>query len=156
MRLEPLSSVAATVHPSRPGKSGSDIRHMLVAAGLRPTRQRLMLGLALFGKGDRHVCAETLFEEVKRQKLPVSLATVYNTLRQFADAGLVRHVATHAAKSYFDTNLGDHHHYLVDGEDEVLDIPHSMITVDGLPDVPEGFEMVRCDVVVRLRRKAGA
>lgn len=146
-------TVRTTLAPDR--KTGSEIRQMLSGAGLRPTRQRLMLGLALFGHGDRHVCAETLFDEVKRDKLPVSLATVYNTLRQFAEAGLVRQVATHAARVYFDTNLGDHHHFLIDGEDEVLDIPQSTISVDGLPQVPEGFEMVRCDVVVRLRRKSG-
>ncbi len=130
-----------------------DVKMMLRNAGLRPTRQRMALGWLLFGKGDRHVTAEMLFEEATKAKVPVSLATVYNTLHQFTDAGLLRNVAVDAAKTYFDTNPGEHHHFFVEGENGLLDIPGAEVAVDRLPVPPAGFEIARVDVVVRLRRK---
>ena len=89
---------------------------------MRPTRQRVALGGLLFGKGDRHVTAEKLFEEALAADLPVSLATVYNTLHQFTDVGLLREIAVDGARVYFDTNVSEHHHFLVDGEG-LVDIP---------------------------------
>lgn len=130
-----------------------DVRTMLRQAGLRPTRQRLALGFLLFAKGDRHLTAEMLYEEASAAKVPVSLATVYNTLHQFTDAGLLRQVAVDAAKSYFDTNVSAHHHYFVEGENRLFDIPDSEVIVGKLPNVPEGYELARVDVVIRLRRK---
>ncbi len=96
---------------------------MLREVGLRPTRQRMALGWILFGKGDRHLTAEMLYEEASRAKVPVSLATVYNTLHQFTEVGLLRQVAVDGSKAYFDTNVSEHHHFFVEGEDELLDIP---------------------------------
>ena len=84
--------------------------------------------------------------------MPVSLATVYNALHQFTEAGLLRPVAVDGARTYFDTNTSDHHHFYVEGEDAVLDIAGTQVSVDGLPEAPEGHEIVRVDVVVRLRR----
>ena len=99
-----------------------DVKAMLRDVGLRPTRQRMALGWMLFGKGDRHITAEMLYEEATRAKVPVSLATVYNTLHQFTDVGLLRQVAVDGSKAYFDTNTSTHHHFFVEGEDELLDI----------------------------------
>lgn len=130
------------------------LREELRRVGLRPTRQRISLGWLLFAKGDRHVTAEVLFEEATRARVPVSLATVYNTLHQFTEAGLLRELAVDGSKTYFDTNVSDHHHYFVEGEDNLFDIPHSGIDVQHLPEVPEGMELSRVDVIVRLRRKA--
>ena len=100
-----------------------DVKAMLREVGLRPTRQRMALGWILFAKGDRHITAEMLYEEATKAKVPVSLATVYNTLHQFTDVGLLRQVAVDGSKTYFDTNASQHHHFFVEGENSLLDIP---------------------------------
>ena len=143
--------------PDRPALTGCpwhDVKAMLREAGLRPTRQRMALGWILFGKGDRHLTAEMLYEEATRAKVPVSLATIYNTLHQFTEVGLLRQVAVDGTKAYFDTNVTAHHHFFVEGEDELLDIPDAEVLVGKTPTPPEGFEIARIDVVVRLRRKS--
>ena len=132
-----------------------DVKAMLRQVGLRPTRQRMALGWILFGKGDRHLTAEMLYEEATRAKVPVSLATVYNTLHQFTDVGLLRQVAVDGSKSYFDTNASDHHHFFVEGENALVDIPETDGIVGRMPSAPEGYDIARIDVVVRLRRKGG-
>ena len=130
-----------------------DVKAMLRAVGLRPTRQRMELGWLLFGKGDRHITAEMLFEEAGNAKVPVSRATVYNTLHQFTDVGLLRQVAVDGSKTYFDTNASQHHHFFVEGENRLFDIPDADVVVGRPPVAPEGYEIARIDVVVRLRRK---
>ncbi len=131
-----------------------DVKSMLRQVGLRPTRQRMALGWILFGKGDRHLTAEMLYEEASRAKVPVSLATIYNTLHQFTEVGLLRQVPVDGSKAYFDTNASDHHHFFVEGDDELLDIPGATVIVDKAPTPPEGYEIARVDVVVRLRKKS--
>ena len=128
-----------------------DVGGMLRQSGLRPTRQRIALGRLLFSKGDRHVTAEMLHEEAMRVRVPVSLATVYNTLHQFTVAGLLREVAVDGSKTYFDTNTSDHHHFLVEGENHLMDIPNLDFSVGNLTDIPEGMEVARVDVLVRLK-----
>jgi len=86
--------------------------------------------------------------------VPVSLATVYNTLHQFTDVGLLRQVAVDGSKTYFDTNVSQHHHFFVEGENDLLDIPDADVVVGRTPTPPDGYEVARIDVVVRLRRKA--
>ncbi|WP_136657552.1 iron response transcriptional regulator IrrA [Nitratireductor sp. XY-223] len=126
----------------------------LRSVGLRPTRQRIALAGLLFAKGDRHLTAEELHEEAVSAGVPVSLATVYNTLHQFTDAGMLRVLAVESSKTYFDTNTSDHQHFFIEGDNEVMDIPTGGISIDGLPDVPEGMEVAHIDVIVRLRRKS--
>lgn len=135
------------------GETPIAIEVRLRTAGLRPTRQRVALGDLLFAKGDRHLTVEELHEEAVTAGVPVSLATVYNTLHQFTEAGLIRVLAVESAKTYFDTNVSDHHHFFVEGENEVLDIPISNLTIDNLPSPPEGMEIAHVDVVIRLRAK---
>jgi len=130
-----------------------DVKSMLRQVGLRPTRQRMALGWILFGKGDRHLTAEMLYEEATRAKVPVSLATIYNTLHQFTEVGLLRQVAVDGSKAYFDTNASAHHHFFVEDDDELLDIPGSDVVLGATPKPPEGYEIARVDVVVRLRKK---
>ncbi|MET0748471.1 MAG: iron response transcriptional regulator IrrA [Rhizobium sp.] len=127
------------------------IETRLRMAGLRPTRQRVALGDLLFAKGDRHLTVEELHEEAVAAKVPVSLATVYNTLHQFTEAGLIRVLAVESARTYFDTNVSDHHHFFVEGHNEVLDIPISNLVIDNLPQPPEGMEIAHVDVIIRLR-----
>jgi Fur family iron response transcriptional regulator len=124
-------------------------------AGLRPTRQRVALANLLFAQGDRHLSAEELHEEAVSAGVPVSLATVYNTLHQFTEAGLLRILAVEGAKTYFDTNTSDHHHFFVEGENRLvdIDIEKGPVTVINLPPPPEGLEIANVDIVVRLRKK---
>lgn len=119
-------------------------------AGLRPTRQRLALGGLLFAKGDRHVSAEMLHAEAESAGECVSLATVYNTLHQFRRAGLLREIAIEGSKTYFDTNVSNHNHFLVESDGRIMDIPGDSIRVDGVPEPPKGMRISHIDVVVRL------
>ena len=130
-------------------KSDQELRERLREAGLRPTRQRLALGQLLFGPGDRHLTAEMLHEEAIRNSVPVSLATIYNTLHQFTEAGLLREVAIDGARTYFDTNTSNHQHFFFENDNTLIDIDEEM-HVNGLPTPPEGMEISRIDVVVRL------
>lgn len=126
----------------------------LFGAGLRPTRQRLALAELLVGDGyDRHVTAESLFEAVQTNGASVSLATVYNTLRSFTDAGLVNEITVDGTRSYFDTNVSDHAHFHYD-DGRVTDATQGPVTLRNLPEVPEGYEIAKIDVVIRLRKKA--
>ena len=133
--------------------AGKDVTDMLRTAGLRPTRQRVSLAELLYSKGDRHISAELLHEEAVAADVPVSLATVYNTLHQFTEVGLLREVAIDGNKTYFDTNTSDHHHFFIEGENRVIDIPGEGVGIGRLPQVPDGMEVVRVDVVVRVREK---
>lgn len=126
----------------------------LSGAGLRPTRQRLSLATLLVGDGlNRHVTAESLFEAATQTGEPVSLATVYNTLRAFCDAGLVREITVDGSKSYFDTNMSDHPHFYWEDTGELTDAPASDLEISKLPSAPVGAEVASVDVVIRLRRK---
>ncbi|EEA93843.1 Fur family transcriptional regulator, iron response regulator [Pseudovibrio denitrificans] len=130
-----------------------DVTGMLRDAGLRPTRQRVALAELLYSQGNRHISAEVLHEEAILANVPVSLATVYNTLHQFTEVGLLREVAVEGTKTYFDTNTSEHHHFFLEDENRVIDIPDSGLTLDNLPVPPEGMEISRVEVVVRLRKK---
>ena len=130
-----------------------DYEVMLREAGLRPTRQRLALAQILYSKGDRHVTAEMLHGEATTKNLPVSLATVYNTLNQFAKLGLLREVGVDGSITYFDTKTSDHHHFFIEGENEIRDIPTTDIRIGKMAAIPPGYEIARVDLLVRLRRK---
>lgn len=128
---------------------------LLRTARLRPTRQRLALARLLFEKGDRHVTAEQLHGEALDAAVPVSLATVYNTLHQFIAAGLLREVVVNPGRSYFDTNVSDHHHFFLEESGRLLDIPGDRIDVSNVPAPPSGTAIRRVDVIIRIGR-AGA
>lgn len=122
-------------------------------AGLRPTRQRLSLAGLLVGDGcDRHVTAEGLHEAALATGDPVSLATVYNTLRAFCEAGLLREITVDGSKSYFDTNMSDHPHFYWEDSATLTDAPASELEIRRLPHAPDGAEIAAVDVVIRLRR----
>ena len=127
----------------------------LRGAGLRPTRQRLALAGLLFDNADRHVTAEQLHGEAAAAAIPVSLATVYNTLHQFTGAGLLREVVVEPGRSYFDTNIDDHHHFYCESTGMLQDIPGAAVTVGQLPRAPAGTEISRVDVIIRVRRQSG-
>jgi Fur family iron response transcriptional regulator len=131
-------------------RMAAQLRH----AGLRPTRQRVELGRVLFARGHRHISAEDLHAEAETAGVRVSLATVYNTLHQFTEAGLLREVAIDGTRTYFDTNVSDHHHFFVEGEGRLIDM-RGGVGINDLPSPPEGMEVVAVEVVVRVRRKRG-
>ncbi|AML50343.1 MULTISPECIES: Fur family transcriptional regulator Irr [Falsihalocynthiibacter] len=126
----------------------------LSCAGLRPTRQRLSLAELLVGDGnDRHVTAESLYESASEAGEKVSLATVYNTLKAFCEAGLLREIIVDGSKSYFDTNMSDHPHFFWEDEAILTDAPKEQLVLAQIPDAPAGAEISKVDVVIRLRRK---
>ena len=125
----------------------------LTGAGLRPTRQRVALATLLVGDGQhRHVTAESLFADVREMGESVSLATVYNTLRAFCEAGLVQEVTVDGSRSYFDTNTHDHPHFFWEDENRLSDAPADQLNIASLPQAPEGAEIAKVDVIIRLRR----
>jgi len=132
---------------SRPFKHALD---RLQHAGLRPTRQRMALARLLFDRADRHITAEQLHGEAMEADIRVSLATVYNTLHQFTAAGLLREVVVEAGRSYFDTNVSDHHHFFHEGAGHLEDIPGDAVAINVLPPPPSGTRVSRVDVIIRL------
>ena len=139
------------IDPSCPWQN---VRTMLRKVGLRPTRQRMELGWILYAKGDRHLTAEMLFEEASKAKVPVSLATVYNTLNQFTELGLLRQIGVGRSKSFFDTNTSVHPHFFFDGEGSLCDVPEPGLVLDHAPEPLPGYAIARIDVIVHLRRKS--
>lgn len=125
----------------------------LSRGGLRPTRQRLALASLLVGDGeDRHVTAESLYALSARAGEKVSLATVYNTLRAFCEAGLMNEVVVDGSKSYFDTRMDDHPHFYWEDSAQLTDAPKDQLQITGLPEAPDGTAIARVDVVIRLKR----
>lgn len=125
---------------------------VLRMAGLRPTRQRIALAEMLFSGPHRHVSAEVLHDEATDAGVRVSLATIYNSLHQFHEAGLLREVTVDPSRSYFDTDTSDHHHFYIEDEQRVIDIPADSIVIQQLPDAPKGMEVTHVDVVIRVKR----
>ncbi|MBO0736747.1 MAG: transcriptional repressor [Alphaproteobacteria bacterium] len=123
----------------------------LRAVSLRPTRQRVALARLLLENGERHFTAEQLHSEAMAAGVPVSLATVYNTLHQFTDSGLLHEVIVEPGRSYFDTNTTDHHHFFCETTGQLQDIPGEDLAVSKLPSPPSGTEISRVDVIIRIR-----
>lgn len=146
--------MAMNIDREMKSNGGLDMVARLRAAGLRPTRQRVELGNLLFARGDRHLTAETLHEEAERANVRVSLATVYNTLHQFTEAELLREVCVDGARTYFDTNISDHHHFFVEDENRLIDVDGT-IEVGSVPAPPDGMQVTSVDIVIRVRRSAG-
>ena len=125
------------------------VREKLRAADLRPTRQRVSIASLLFVAGERHVTAEQVFAEAQALKMPLSRATVYNTLHQFADAGLVREIALYGAKVWYDTKTGSHCHYYDEDRSVLFDM-ESDVTRQLKIEAPKGKRIVGVDVIVRI------
>jgi len=122
-------------------------------AGLRPTRQRIKLAELLVGDGkNKHLTAEDLFELVKKGDVKVSLATVYNTLKAFCEAGLINEVVVDGSKSYFDTRLDDHPHFFWDDTGEISDAPSDSLEIRNLPKIPLGSKISKIDIIIRLKK----
>ena len=134
---------------SKPARLQPNFQRLLMRAGLRPTKQRSALAELLF-TGDRHATAEQLHQEAVASGSDISLATVYNTLHSFRQAGLLREVAIEGSQTYFDTNTSNHNHFYFEDSHEVVDIPRGQVELSFLPTPPEGYEIAHVDVVIRL------
>ena len=145
-----MSYILRMMSDSVSARPYSGVIARLKTAGLRPTRQRIALAKLLFEGDSRHVTAEELHDEARTAGVSVSLATVYNALHQFTDAGLMREVVVEAGRSYFDTNTGDHHHFFHEDSGRLEDIPGEDIRVAELPSAPAGTSVRRVDVIVRV------
>ena len=132
-------------------RSYSGLIARLKAGGLRPTRQRLALARLLFEGEDRHLTAEQLHGEALGADVRVSVATVYNTLHMFTKVGLLREVVVEPGRSYFDTNVDDHHHFYFESTGDLQDIPSDQLHVAEVPEPPRGTRIARVDVVVRVQ-----
>jgi Fur family iron response transcriptional regulator len=135
----------------KPVRPLSGVVKRLEETGLRPTRQRLALARLLFGGGDRHVTAEQLHAEAKANDVTVSLATVYNTLHQLTEVGLLRELVVSAGRSFFDTNVTEHYHFYAEADDLLYDIEEQDVELSSLPSAPQGFEVERVDIIVRVK-----
>ena len=158
MSNHPVTMIlASAVRPreAHPDAGGVDLKAKLRNAGLRPTVQRLSLSRLLFGKGDRHVSAEALHAEAREAGLSMSLSTVYNTLNQFAGAGLLREIAVQGPRTYFHTRTSPHHHFMDESTGRMFDAADGSVEFSRLPAPPEGMEIVGCDVIIRIRPKKG-
>ena len=127
------------------------IRQRLEQAGLRATRQRVELAQLMFASGDRHFTAEMLQDEAAVLDGRPSLATIYNTLKQFNDVGLVQEIAVFGTRTWFDTKVGAHCHYYLEDEDKLVDVPDDLVPLLRIPG-PAGTKVTAVDVVIRLRR----
>ncbi|BGE86834.1 Fur family transcriptional regulator [Methylosinus sp. 3S-1] len=136
-----------------PSRGEEELKAKLRGAGLRPTVQRIALSKLLYGNGDRHVSAEALHAEAREAGLQMSLSTVYNTLNQFADVGLLREIAVQGPRTYFHTRTSPHHHFMDEVSKKMFDVVDGSVQFASLPPPPEGMEIVGCDVIIRLRPK---
>ena len=122
----------------------------LSANGIRPTKQRMILAKLLFEKGKRHISAEDLFDEVRNEDRKISLATIYNTLKQFTSLGLIREIVVDQNKSLYCTNKENHYHLYIEDENKVIDIPTKNIDLN-IPSIPACLKLHDVDVIVRIR-----
>ena len=118
--------------------------------GIRPTKQRMVLAKLLFEKGDRHISAEEIFDEIKKEDRKISLATIYNTLKQFTKVGLLKELVVDQNKSIYCTNHDPHYHLYIEDEGKVVDIPQKNIDLN-IPSIPACLSLHNIDVVVRVR-----
>jgi len=120
------------------------------SSGIRPTKQRRVLAKILFENGNRHVSADELFHDVKKEDRKISMATVYNTLKQFTSLGLVREVVVDQNKSLYCTNRKSHYHLYIEDEGKIVDIPTKNIDLN-IPSIPACLQLHNIDVIVRIR-----
>ena len=131
-------------------ESNFDVKRYLQTSGIRPTKIRMSIGSLLFDGVDKHVTVDDVIDMARVSKIKTSVASVYNTLNQFASAGLLRRITVEQGKAFFDTNLSAHHHFFYEDEDRLEDIPMDTIQVDGLPDLPVGRSVKSIEVTVRI------
>ena len=133
-----------------PTSSYNQAIRKLSANGIRPTKQRMILAKLLFEKGDRHVSVEEIHEEVRKEDRKIALATIYNTLKQFKNLGLLKELVINQNKSIYCTNLDSHYHLYIEDENKIIDIPQKNIDLN-IPEIPACINLHNIDIIVRIR-----
>lgn len=134
-------------------KSVNETCELLTDYDISPTQQRIRIAQVLCSEA-RHLSAEQILEEVNQEKTQVSKATIYNTLNLFVDKGLVKEVIVDPSKIFYDSTTHPHFHFYNENSGELVDIESGSISLEALPEVPEGTELAGIDIVVRVRNHA--
>lgn len=128
----------------------ADIKKLLSAKDIRPTKIRKAIAGLLFDGHDKHVTVDDVIALARSRQIKTSVASVYNTLNQFAGVGLLRRVTVEQGRAFFDTNLSAHHHFYFEDEERLEDIASEDISVSGLPELPKGRSIKSVDVTIRI------
>ena len=140
----------ASIEVYNPMSAYNSAINKLEKNGIRATKQRRVLAKLIFDKGKRHISAENLFDEVKKEERKISMATVYNTLKQFTSLGLIREIVVDQNKSLYCNNNKSHYHLYIEDEGKVIDIPTKNIDLN-IPSIPACLQLHNIDVIVRIR-----
>ena len=142
--------MSASIEVYNPMSAYNSAINILEKNGIRATKQRRVLAKLIFNKGKRHISAENLFDEVKEEERKISMATIYNTLKQFTSLGLIREIVVDQNKSLYCNNNQSHYHLYIEDEGKVIDIPTKNIDLD-IPSIPACLKLHDIDVIVRIR-----
>jgi len=142
--------MTASIQVHDPMSAYNSAINKLEKNGIRATKQRRVLAKLIFEKGKRHISAENLFDEVKKEERKISMATVYNTLKQFTSLGLIREIVVDQNKSLYCNNNQSHYHLYIEDEGKVIDIPTKNIDLN-IPSIPACLQLHNIDVIVRIR-----
>ena len=133
-----------------PSSNYDQMMKKLSNKGIRPTKQRMILAKLLFEKGDRHISAEELYKEVEKENRKLSLATIYNTLKQFTNMGLLKELVIDQNKSIYCSNHDSHYHLYIEDEGKIIDIPQKNIDLN-IPELPACLKLHNIDIIVKIR-----
>ena len=130
-----------------------DILKRLRSSGLRPTKQRVEIAKLLFEREKTfHFTVESLSKLLaKRTTSKFALATVYNTVHSFEAAGHLSKVEVRGKKTYFDTNVSNHHHFYDSDSSELIDIDANDIVIQKIPKAPNGKKIKIVEVFINLK-----
>ena len=142
--------MTASIEVYNPMSAYNNAINKLEKNGIRATKQRRVLAKLIFDKGKRHISAENLLDEVKKDERKISMATIYNTLKQFTSLGLIREIVVDQNKSLYCNNNQSHYHLYIEDEGKVIDIPTKNIDLD-IPSIPACLKLHDIDVIVRIR-----
>ena len=121
--------------------------------GLKPTSQRIFLSKILIKGKDMHNCADDLKKLILKKGYKMSLATIYNNLQHFADAGLLQRRKASNSKTYFDNNISNHYHFYDEEKELLIDIPTSSIKFSNFPKLPYNKKITGVDLIININKK---
>ena len=132
----------------------NEIINKLRGSGLRPTKQRILIAKNLFDTNKTfHFTVETLNKKINKSgDEKISLATIYNTVEAFNDAGYLKEILTSKNKRYYDTNIKSHHHFYDEGSRELTDINYNQVKLSKVPTPPKGKKIKNLEVVIRVQK----
>ena len=124
----------------------------LRSSGLRPTRQRIQISKVLFDRENTfHFTIQDLSQIIKNEfNEKISLATVYNTIHEFKKKGYLKEISLKGNKTFFDTNISNHHHFYDEDMSQLVDIEDKNISVNYLAKIPSGKKIKSIEVLVKI------